>query len=221
MNTSYQTFVSQLGAAVEAYPKLSIVEENGEKFLRGTFDVVDDDGRFWESHEIEIRWQQGFPNCFPKLFEIGGKIHRIADWHTYTDGSCCITIPPKEILLCRNGITVLDFIHEHVRPHLFNQTHRRIEGYYANGEFKHDVEGFWQFYEQELKTTDRVKIVKTLHAAIKKEKSSKQGPCFCGSGKPYEKCHRQTVIWLRQLGREYLAMEIGRLLASLKAGYCP
>lgn len=216
MTRSYQIFARQLLAAVEAYPTLSIVDEGGKKFLRGTFDVVDDEGKFWESFDIEIRCQEGFPNCFPKLIEVGGKIPKIADWHTYTDGSCCITVPPNERLICRNEITVLDFIQTQVRPHLANQAHRRKEGYYVNGEYGHGIEGHWQFYEKELGTTDKAKILKILLVIAKGERPGKKDACFCGSGRRYPRCHKNDYIRLSKLGKKYLLGERDRLLKDFE-----
>ena len=217
MNKSYQAFIQQLEGTVNSHPSLSIIDENGEKFLRGTLDVVDSDGKFWESFEVEIKYKHGFPNRFPKLFEIGGKIPKILDWHIFTsDNSSCITIPPHEVLLCLNGITISWFIEYQVMPHLFNQTHRLKEGFYVNGEYEHGIDGLWQFYEEELDSTDRLLIVKLLVNIAEKNKPGKKDLCFCGSGEKYRNCHRMAFIKLSRLGKDYLLDQAKTLYESIK-----
>jgi hypothetical protein len=216
MTEGYQLFVEELAEACRAYPTLSIYEDEKGKYLRGPFDIFDDDGKFWESYEIEIRFQKGFPKRFPKLFEVGGKIPKIPDWHVNpTDNSSCITVTPDEMLICRNGITVTSFILEYVRPHLANQTHRRQEGFYANGEYGHGQEGLWQFYENELGTKDKSEILRFLNIIANSTKPGKKSPCFCGSGQKYPKCHRDSYIRLSQLGKDYLFKEIQLLKGVL------
>ena len=58
---------------------------------------------------------------------------------------------PEEILPCKNGITVTEYIREEVIPYLFYQTHRRVEGYCANGEYSHGAGGIYEYDSRILK----------------------------------------------------------------------
>jgi hypothetical protein len=131
MMDGYQSFVAQLDEGINAFPSLQINDSGGAKILKGELAVIDKDGKYWEAYGIEIHCSKDFPNEFPQLFETSGKIPRIADWHVHEDTeSCGVKIRPEEILRCKAGITVTEYIREEVLPYLFNQTHRRVEGYY-------------------------------------------------------------------------------------------
>jgi len=153
MGRGYEAFVTQLDEAVNAFSGLQKRIVEGREVLRGTLPIIDKEGKHWEDYEVEIHASEKFPFEFPDLFEISGKIPRIGDWHIYEDtGSCCVKVKPAELIRCRDGITVTDYIRDEVMPYLFNQTHRRVEGYYVNGEYAHGWAGIYQFYADILKT---------------------------------------------------------------------
>lgn len=153
----YDVFIQQLPDVEKEYPSLKRELIDQKYFLRGELDVVDKNEKHWDTYSVEIHYQEGFPYRFPTLFETGGKIPKIGDWHIYEDTlSCCVKVEPAEIIRCLTGITVLEYIKEEALPYLFNQTHRRIEGYYVNGEYSHGTGGFFEFYSEELKTGNDV-----------------------------------------------------------------
>ena len=68
--------------------------------------MIDANGKLWETFQIEIRYQEGFPHCFPALYETGDKIPKIGDWHIYVDTLlCCVKVKSAEIIRCVRGIT--------------------------------------------------------------------------------------------------------------------
>ncbi len=121
--TGYDKFINQLQEVQENFPELKQTTVGGKIILRGILPVIDNEGNHWEDYEVEIHCTDNFPNEFPRLYEVGGKIPRIGDWHIYEDtGSCCVKILPEEKIRCRNGITVREFLQEEVMPYLFNAT---------------------------------------------------------------------------------------------------
>lgn len=211
MGNSYETFFSQLEEAVAAFPCLKIVNVKGQDILKGKLSVVDREGKHWEDYEIEIHASERFPFEFPYLFETSGKIPRIADWHIYEDtGTCCVKVQPEEIIRCKHGITVTEFIGEEVVPYLFNQTHRRIEGYYVNGEYAHGWAGIFQFYSSVLKTgndiPETIRLMKLIAESNRPERTSF---CFCGRNIKFRCCHREAFDQLK-------LMDKGKLLGHAK-----
>lgn len=203
--TGYKLFVAQIPIVLNAYPKLKKRELNGQFILAGEIDIVDADGKHWETYEVEIHCSKLFPNRFPTLYETGGKIPKIADWHVYEDTlSCCVKILPEEILRCIKGITLEQYVSEEVLPYLFNQTHRKIEGYYVNGEYGHGDRGIYEYYAQILKTCNLGKIAQLLHGIAISPKPNRTSLCFCGSGIKYRYCHRSSYDKLSLLGKEIL-----------------
>lgn len=202
MNEGYAQFVNQLEQAIITFPSLSISVSGDKKVLNGTLPVVDKDEKHWDDYDIEIHCHENFPYRFPMLFETSGKIPKIADWHVYEDtGSCCVKILPEEILRCKKGITVTEYIREEVVPYLFNQTHRRVEGYYINGEYGHGVKGIYEYYADILGTgDDRRQTLKLLLYISTHTRPSRTSLCFCGGKSKFRHCHRDAFDKLKNIG---------------------
>jgi hypothetical protein len=216
----YELFVSQLDDAIASNPNLCKIGLNGKIILKGAISIIDKDGKHWEDYVIEIHNSQEFPNQFPLLFETSGKIPRIGDWHVYEDrGSCCVKIFPEEILRCKKGITVSEYIQEEVIPYLFNQTHRRTEGYYVNGEYSHGTKGIYEYYSEILKTGNNVKqTLELMKFVVTHERPYRTSMCFCGEKIKFRHCHRDSFDLLKMLGDnviEYHYHEIARNIALL------
>lgn len=201
----YNLFLDQIPLVLDKYPKLLKIERDNKFILAGEIDIIDNEGKHWETYTVEIFCSDAFPNRFPDLYETGGKIPKIADWHIYEDTlSCCVKILPEEILRCLKGISVEEYITGEVLPYLFNQTHRRVEGYYVNGEYGHGGLGFYEYYSHELKTGDLEQIALLLHAIATRPKPDRTSICFCGSGVKYRYCHRAIYEKFSPLGKDML-----------------
>lgn len=207
---NYTLFRQQIAEAAKIYPELKISVRDGIELLNGTFRVIDDEGKEWNNFEIQIRFIEAFPHRFPQLFELGGKIPKIADWHIYSNGACCITIPLLELVSCRNGITVLQFIQNHVKPYIFNQAHRIEKGYYAHQEFAHGAYGILEYYQELFKEKDVEKIIEYLKT-IKSIGLGKKTPCFCGRKAKFRKCHPEVYKIFKPIPGKFIEGEIESL----------
>ncbi len=93
------------------FNKLDIVKTEGEQILKGELDIIDSNSRLWDTYQIEIMGSDNYPYRFPKLFETANAFPGIADWHVYeSDESCCVDVPPNEIIICKDGLNVVDYI---------------------------------------------------------------------------------------------------------------
>jgi hypothetical protein len=207
---NYTLFRQQIAEAANVYPELKLSVRDGIELLSGTFRVIDDEGKEWNSFEIQIRFSEAFPYSFPQLVEVGGKIPKIADWHIYPSGACCITIPILELVSSRNGITVLQFIQNHVKPHLFNQAHRIEKGYYAHQEFAHGVYGILEYYQEIFHEKSVEKIIGYLKV-LKSIEFGKKNACFCGRRAKFRKCHPGVFKLFKHIPESFTADEINRL----------
>ncbi len=141
------TFEALLVDAVRIYPNLSIVTDSyGIPLLKGVIDVPNDLGEIVGHFLVEIRCSRIFPFRFPLMYEVGGDIPQDADWHKNADGSCCITVWPEELRICKYGITISQFIREHAIPYLANQIYKKDTKEYKNGEHKHGKPGVFEYY---------------------------------------------------------------------------
>ena len=185
------------------YPQLHYRQDAENWLLLGSIDIVDKEGNYYDSYDVEIVGTLLFPHQFPKLFERSNKFPKIADWHVFNDESCCTAVRGKEILSTRNKISVLRYINEFVVPYLANQTFRKLNGNYANGEYAHNKNGEIEFFEELFFTKDLLIILKCIDLALS-EKDPKNIKCICTSDKKYKHCHRKLVQKAMLLGKEYL-----------------
>lgn len=201
----YQVFNSQLNEVVNNYPSLQIIGRDSKRFLVGKLPIIDPFGKIWETYEVEIYPVPDYPKRFPKVIEISNKIKRVPDWHVNRDNSLCIDIEPSEIQKCQDGITVLSFIEKELIPHLANQTHRKIEGYYVNGEYSHGILGLFEYYSNILLTGgNKEYTLKLLHYTISNSKPQLNSKCFCGRIALYRSCHMPIYNKLVGIGRKTL-----------------
>lgn len=198
-SNDYRDFLNQINDACETNPGLSIFHKEGVPGLKGTIELFDDNNSMIDSYSIEILATEKFPSTFPLVFEIEGKIPINYDWHVYeTDGHCCIKSTPEEILACKKGITLSSFIEDEVKPYFFNQTFRRVNGYFYQ-ERSHGLNGWIEYFEEVLKTADPKTIIECLRFISKNKKPNRSALCFCGSGIKYRKCHRGAYESLSKL----------------------
>ncbi|MDR3156628.1 MAG: SEC-C domain-containing protein [Lactobacillales bacterium] len=170
---------------------------DAKQYLKGTIEVSDTEHTISKSYLIEIHFTEGFPYRFPKLYEVGGDIPCEADFHKYSDSSCCITAFIDELFKCKNSITVLQFVKEQVIPYLANQWYRQITGEYKN-EYSHgdkgQVEGLYDYAFGE-----------------KKNNLGRNDECFCGSNKKYKKCCLTIISNIQLIGKERILQFINSI----------
>ena len=200
-------FESEIPKFVEHFPKFhKAISSQGTVMVEGELEIVDQDGKLWETYQVEIHSCDGFPHRFPYVFETGGKIPRIGDWHVYEDTqSCCLAVEPEERLICKDGLSLIDFVKNNVLPYFFNQTFRKVEGYYKNGEYAHGLRGIYEFYDDVLKTKGDIR--ETIRLMIKiahRDKPGRTHNCFCGSNTKFRRCHRDAYKKLSKLDKEIL-----------------
>lgn len=198
-------FEEQLPEAIRNFPNLKILGSGQEvTYLRGILDIPNDNGEIVGSFLVEIKCSKGFPYRFPILFETGGDIPNEADWHKYSDSSCCITVWSDEIANCINGISVSAFIQNFAIPYFANQIHFKQTGKYKNGEYAHGSRGIFQFYEILMKTNDKNLWVAYFKYAFRGERVTcgRNDVCLCGGPDKYKNCHLKVFNTLQQIGEE-------------------
>lgn len=185
----------------DTFNKLKIIESDGEKFLKGEVDIIDNEGKVWDVYQVEIRSSQEYPFRFPKLFETGNAFPKIIDWHVYEfdDKSCCVDVTPNEILICKKGLNVLEYIQRFAIPYLANQTYRKREGYYLYGEYSHGIMGRIEFYQNKLKAQNLLQLIQMIALILKGYNPDRTSICpFCHKSK-FRKCHKNVFVELQDV----------------------
>lgn len=207
---NYLRFCNELDGVISAFPNFLIKESDGRKYIKGILDIPNANGKIAGSFLIEIHFTANYPYRFPDLYEVGGEIERHPDWHKYDDDRCCVTVPADEILKCKQGISLINFIEKFAIPFFANHLYRKLTGRYRNGEFGHSIVGPLQFYTELLKTND-IKLWKKYYEYCFEEinfKFDRNAPCFCGSKMKYKKCHRVVFTILNDIGKDQVFSDI-------------
>jgi len=208
------SFDAQVDDVLKRYSKLVKHIIDGKIMLKGEIDLVDTFGVYRDTYCVEIHSTPGYPYRFPYVFETGGRIPRNIEWHIFeSDGHCCIKVEPEEILICKKGISLLDFLDNQVVPYFFNQTFRRLNGYFIN-ERSHGLLGIVEFYKQKLNEENIFRLLGLLKFILKGIEPDRVSLCFCGSGLKYRKCHRDRFRLIREIGVEALSRHV-RLLQTI------
>lgn len=210
MESNYNLFCDQLSETILEYPNLEIIRNGNSQYLKGILDIPNDHGAICQSFLMEIHFTPLFPFRFPILFETGADIPNEADWHKYPNGSCCITVEADEIIKCKHGITVKEFIRNHCIAFFANYLYKLVEGNYMNGEYKHGIDGIKQFY-QELFHSSNIDTwisciehvyVKTIYPVHRNE------ICFCGSTLKFKFCHKKIFDKMLIIGHERILHDL-------------
>lgn len=174
------------------YKGLTYAEKSSIPLITGNLDLIDEVGNPVDSYSIEVYCSEKYPYGFPLVFEVGGKLPINIDWHVFEqDGHCCIKAIPEEILLCSKGINLIHFIEKELKPYFFNQTFRRLNGYYVK-ERPHGIMASIEYFGEALMTKDIKLIIKMLDFISTRVEYKSTKKCICGSNRKYKKCHRRV-----------------------------
>ncbi|MET0461957.1 MAG: SEC-C domain-containing protein [Chitinophagaceae bacterium] len=209
---AFRLFYEQIPEVTKAFPKLSKSNSpNGITILKGEVDLIDEFGIWRDSFDIEIHPTELFPYRFPAVFETGGKIPKNIDWHVFeSSGKCCIRVGAEEAFICKNGISLIEFVTMEVLPYFFNQTFRRLNGFFIR-ERSHGLLGAVEFYLEKMREADIFKMIKYLEFICTCKEPGRTSLCFCGSGLKYRKCHRDRFRIMHSIGISIVIQDLTEL----------
>lgn len=203
-------------SVAKGFPDLKPEFENNQWQLVGRIDVIDEFGEKWDQYNVKIVFPHRYPKEMPIMFETGGRIPREDDYHVNPDGSCCLSVPAMEMIICSRGISAANFIQELAIPYLANHTYKRKFNKFAREEYDHGIGGLYQFYADAFKSEQWNLIMAGLRKIVLNELPQRNDLCFCGSAKKYKNCHRQSVEYLSPVSKERLAMDHEIFRVALK-----
>lgn len=215
-NTGYDQFIVEARCLVQERPEFIFYEnEYGLPVLTGEIILYDQEGVKYDSYSIKVEYKNGYPNNFPAVYEIGGRIPRNIDWHIFEhDGSCCIKSAPEKSILCKDDISLIWFIDTQVVPYFHNQKFREINGYYLN-ERSHGYMGNNEFFKEVFATNNLKIILDGLVFVTKRQEPNRVAMCFCGSKKKFRHCHRSAFRILSRLSNEELDYYIKTIIKEI------
>ena len=145
------------------------------------------------SFSIRIELESLDQNCWPKIYEVGGRHQRIAerdgidkiDLHFYPDGYCCLGLQ----VLAERRTTRREFMDELVVPFFYRLAYIDHHGIQAAqqalwGEYAHGDLGLQQYLSS---------LVEIANRGL-----GRNDPCACGSGRKFKRCHLGEIERLTQ-----------------------
>jgi hypothetical protein len=173
-----------------------------------------------DSYSLIIKFDS-YPEFFPSVFEVGGRIPVKMDRHMYTDtGSCCFTTAAiSQILLKTKIVSLLKFFDEIVVRYLENNSYYEIHGEYLYDEYNHGSMGVVESYKDILGISDVKSIGRLMLQRLKNEKLRIKDYCYCNSGNKLKKCnngsHSHNYRLFRMIDKKILRNDIEHFLAVL------
>ena len=111
------------GGTLAALPLLTFDVRSGRVWVAGPFLVLDRAGVEVTRYEIAVRLPNDYPEAMPHMYEVGGRIRRIAEEHTFRDGRACLFVPGERWQHWPKGSTLVDYLEGPVRSHLVGHAH--------------------------------------------------------------------------------------------------
>lgn len=180
------------------YPNLHLYrEENSEPEIRGTFPVRSAAGKELDHYLISIRLPGGYPKDLPIVRELGGRIPWYADYHVFTDGTCCCLLPEDRSRCFPIGAPFKQFLDGPVHDFFLGQSLVALGEPWPFGEWSHGKEGIHEFYSELIGTDDKKTIIRFLKV-LTKLNSKPHWDCPCGSGKKIRDCCQAKISEYRR-----------------------
>lgn len=182
----------------QVYPQLHFSIRNDTVFLSGSF-LLSDGHKIVDRFLIEVEFPPKYPKALPFVFEIGGRIPRIADRHMYSTGEACLYLPLEIAEIFPEGSSLLDFLSGPVRSFFVSQSYFELTGKWPFGEWPHGADAVVDYYSPILGIKDKI-VVSRFFQIIGKKEIKGHWLCPCGSGKLLRHCHIDVVT---KLHRDY------------------
>lgn len=185
-----------LGDAVEylgrSQPELSAEGRDGYIAVRGKFVVRDDAGPL-DSFEVCMAIPLDFPFGEPLVWEVGGRIPRIADRHVFEkDGNLCLGV--WEAWLAKTpSVSFAAYMDGPVADYFFGQSLVDIEQPWPFGERDHGLPGVLDAYGEVLGLDADLEAIKSYLLSLASRSLKGHHRCPCGSGRRVRDCHWDQV----------------------------
>lgn len=194
---------------VEArHPLLRVLEEQGSVIVIGTIEVRADSAVI-DHFRIKVVLPGNYPDDLPTVFEIGGRLKKIADRHFNTrDESACLFLTDERWKHWPKGAPLSDFLSGPVNQFFLSQIWFDLHGTWIFGERAHAEEGIRQYYQEELGFSEPKKL-KIALSYLTNKLIKGHWACPCGSGNVLRKCHGDK---LRELQTKITPQQARRTL---------
>jgi hypothetical protein len=181
-------------------PKLHAIRNGSGFVVTGDFlvherpDAISPAGPIAE-FGIEITVSERYPSAEPKVFEVKGRIPRVAERHINPDGDCCVTVW-EHWLVAANDRLFAAFLGGPLREYFLGQFWFEKTGKWPFGERPHGRRGLEEAYADALGIANKKADILYYLRLLAKDWPKGHWCCPCGSGKLLRHCHRAKLMSL-------------------------
>lgn len=188
------------------YPELLVQEsEDGKIVVQGTYPIVFE-GQVRDRFQIRMEIAAPLSEEVPTVWEVGGRVPRTADDHTFTDGSLCVEVPEIWLVRPTQDKTLVKFLEGPLRNFFLGHIAVELGEEWPFGERSHGSKGLLEAYQQMLGVDDPLSVIRFLRY-LAKDAIKGHLDCFCGSGEIIRRCHLNHVRNLQGTVRPQTAQQ--------------
>ena len=196
-------------------PHMHLDDEGYRVVFRGRYEIRES-SELLEAFAVDVVLPTDPPRGIPSVWEVGGRIPRIADpHHVNGDGSLCVVLPEAFWYEYPEGLSLSEYLQGPLRHHLAGQAMLLRGEPWPAGEWGHGFEGMFQFYQELFGTRDSKQLQGFLDL-VSRDRVKGHWICPCGSGKKLRHCHGEQVSEVRDRLPETLLVPVRLLLKSAK-----
>lgn len=190
----------QLALFMEEYPLMALrPSPEGDLKLTGSFAFAAEHpsaGRIDDAFNLTIVVSRGFPENVPEVFEIGGRIPKVADYHVNgTNHSLCLGSPLRLRIKLSKNPTLVCFASECLIPFLYAMSHSLASGSpLPFGELAHGTAGVLEDYREMLGLKSTRRVPDAIKLLGMKKRLANKLPCPCECGQRVGICRFNSVL---------------------------
>lgn len=193
---SLEQIIAETSKALVDFPDLRISQ--GERFpvvVEGKIVLSGSMGPF-DSFEVRIEFNEGFPFIGPRLFETAGRIPHTLDRHMLSDGSACLEVW-EAWLAHSSDWSISTTLSGPIRNFLLSQSVFEHTDNWPFGEHAHGQAGQLDAIKAILDpaSPDTSRLAWLLETLVKWPAGHNQ--CPCGSANKFRDCHRPELEEVR------------------------
>lgn len=138
--------------------------------------------------DLKIVIPSSYPSDVPNVYDTSNKFPRTPDFHTYKDGSLCLTSEVRLIMACFDNSKFEGFFASIVEPCLFSIAYKVKFGSAPFGELEHGEDGLIDDYESLFGVNGKKSVMLALKALGLKYREANKLKCPCNCGLRLGRC---------------------------------
>lgn len=161
-------------------------------FLEGAITLIGECG-VRSPISTRIEFADDYPAREPRAYDAAGRFPHDADHHFYSNGRCCLWLPPESRWDPFDPDALPIFLDE-VAIFFDRQLVHEVtgDGSWPGGQRAHGYRGYLEFVA-DLLGGDRHLLAVLVPILANASGISRNSSCPCGSGRKYKRCHLATV----------------------------